>query len=277
LTSLTIYNNCPQKPTLNTLPAYQAEEIEMRQFGEIAVVELAKTLTHGCCPQLEILDLANIYQNASPLDATGKLMIALANGRHPRLRSLNLATNLMGDSRAVKVVNYLCSGHARNLEVLNMKENYIGQRGVAAIIHALRANHCPKLKVLDLSGNILTDRDGHAIANCLVAGSLPHLTCLHISQNFIGTEGFNDIAKVVASRSEYRRLQVYCAENCFPNHDAEALLRAHTIVSPRVALRRNAKLLSNSRSAGTYNNSTPPPPTLDEVSLSVRQSVGTMA
>ncbi len=119
--------------------------------------------------------------------------VAEAWAAHPvGLTSLDLSKNNIGDTGAFALGDLLVGGGCPRLATLNVADNAIGNDGAARLGRGACAEAC-RLRELDVCGNRIRDDGAIALSLALDAG----LTELHHCGNAIGTAGEEAIARRV--------------------------------------------------------------------------------
>ena len=122
-----------------------------------------------------------------------------SKGALPRLSTLYLGWNNIGDSGLTSLATALGSGALPSLTVLNLTRNQMGDIGVTALASALGKGALPSLRGLNLGYNKIGDDGVIALATALANGTLPNLEVLVLSHNKIGDSGLSSFATVLGS------------------------------------------------------------------------------
>ena len=130
-------------------------------------------------------------------DNIATLGFVLRTNSMPRLRSLWLNQNAIGDAELIKLFDGLGSGAAPSLETLRLDGNQFGPTGAEALAAALQRGAMPMLQHLHLDFNPIGKQGMAALATPL--RKLPALKELHLDACGICDEG---MASLVANLGE---------------------------------------------------------------------------
>ncbi len=149
----------------------------------------------------------------------GEKLVAELLARSPRLRSLNLSGNPIGDTAAFALGKAL----TRSLWELNVSECDMTPRGVEFILRVFLSLHPPAFSVLRIGLNNLRDFGAWAVANLLCSGGR-RLTELDIKSSDITEEAALELPKSLAKVYTLNRIDM--SENPIGPRGATAIIDA---------------------------------------------------
>ena len=126
------------------------------------------------------------------------LWIACARGALPKLETLNLEANRIGDPGISALADACARGGLPKLEALQLYRNQIGDAGVSALASACARGAMEKLEVLLLVNNQIGDPGVSALADACARGALPLVSDLWLDDNKIGDAGCTALADACA-------------------------------------------------------------------------------
>ncbi|EOD10767.1 hypothetical protein EMIHUDRAFT_447308, partial [Emiliania huxleyi CCMP1516] len=133
-----------------------------------------------------------------------------------------------GDAEAAQLAEVLASGAAPRLETLVLHGNNIGDEGWKALAAALKEGAAPRLEYLTLNGNKIGDEGSKALAAALgKEGAAPRLEYLALNGNKIGDEGSKALAAALGKEGAAPRLEyLYLHSNKIGDEGCKALAAA---------------------------------------------------
>ncbi|KAJ2924756.1 hypothetical protein H1R20_g12339, partial [Candolleomyces eurysporus] len=203
-------------------------------FGQRAVDSVMPLLTDG--PPLEVLKIANIGMNVEGGRTLAGALAGAAKrhqdaGLSPKLRTLVLSRNLLGDGSAKAWANAI-SCHP-TLERFESNRNEFRESGVTVIATAL--GRCTSLRRIVIEDAVVAnvDNDGvdglvggwKAIAD-LVRQSAPNLEMLHLPSCSFRTEGCEELVSALNDEVYPNLKSIRLDHNEFEDSHFQSLLTA---------------------------------------------------
>ena len=142
----------------------------------------------------------NLARNNIGRQGARMLGLALARGAFPKLKTLDLRSNMIEDSGLkgiLDAVNKKDGEPLRHLRTFCLSQNGIGDSGALALSHTLLQTHLPHLYNLDMKMNKIRFRGAHGLLSFLDS------TCKHrrfrklnLSGNFVDRTKLKRFAKM---------------------------------------------------------------------------------